>query len=39
MNFGNAVCALHHTIPGDVAHVTPKEVETLMNTEDFREKR
>ena len=39
MNFGNAVCALHHTIPGDVVQVTPKEVETLMNTKDFREKR
>ena len=39
MNFGNAVCALHHTIPGDVVQVSPKEVETLMNTKDFREKR
>ena len=39
MNFGNAVCALHHTIPGDVVHVTPKEVEAIMNAKDFREKR
>jgi 2-dehydro-3-deoxygluconokinase len=39
MNFGNAMCALHHTMPGDVAHVTPKEVEALMKTADFREKR
>jgi 2-dehydro-3-deoxygluconokinase len=39
MNFGNALCALHHTIPGDVAQVTAKEVETLLKTKDFREKR
>ncbi len=39
MNFGNAVCALQHTIPGDVAHVTPQEVEAIMNAKDFREKR
>jgi 2-dehydro-3-deoxygluconokinase len=39
LNFGNALCALHHTIPGDVAHVTVKEVEALLNTRDFREKR
>jgi 2-dehydro-3-deoxygluconokinase len=39
MNFGNAVCALHHTIPGDVAHITPAEVEAIMNAKDFREKR
>ena len=39
MNFGNAVCALHHAVPGDVVHVTPKEVEALMNTKDFWEKR
>ena len=39
MNFGNAMCALHHTIPGDVAHVTAKEVEAIMNARDFRERR
>ena len=39
MNFGNALCALHHTISGDVAHVTAKEVEAIMNIKDFREKR
>ncbi len=39
MNFGNAMCALHHTIPGDVAQVTPKEVEAIMKGRDFREKR
>jgi 2-dehydro-3-deoxygluconokinase len=30
MNFGNAFCALHHTIPGDVCHASVSEVETLM---------
>ncbi len=30
MNFGNAFCALHHTVPGDVGHVSKEEVETLM---------
>ncbi|MHC4799053.1 MAG: PfkB family carbohydrate kinase, partial [Planctomycetota bacterium] len=39
MNFGNALCALHHTIPGDVAQVTAKEVEAIMDTKDFRVKR
>ena len=39
MNFGNALCALHHTIPGDVAQVTAQEVESLMKARDFREKR
>ena len=39
MNFGNAFCALHHTIPGDVAHATREEVESIMKTKDFREKR
>ncbi len=39
MNFGNALCALHHTIPGDVAQVTRSEVEAIMQTKDFREKR
>jgi hypothetical protein len=39
MNFGNAFCALHHTIPGDVAHATKEEVESIMKTKDFREKR
>jgi 2-dehydro-3-deoxygluconokinase len=39
MNFGNAMCALHHTIPGDVAQVTVAEVEAIMDSQDFREKR
>jgi 2-dehydro-3-deoxygluconokinase len=39
MNFGNATCALHHTIPGDVAQVTAREVEAVLKTKDFREKR
>jgi 2-dehydro-3-deoxygluconokinase len=30
MNFGNAFCALHHTIPGDVCHASVQEVELLM---------
>lgn len=28
--FGNALCALAHTIEGDVAHVSPADVERLM---------
>jgi 2-dehydro-3-deoxygluconokinase len=40
LNFGNAFCALHHTIHGDVAHVTPEEVTTIMGkSKDFRVKR
>ncbi len=39
MNFGNAFCALHHTVEGDVTHVTKEEVEGIMKTKDFREKR
>jgi 2-dehydro-3-deoxygluconokinase len=38
-DFGNALCALQHTTPGDVAQVTVKEVEGLMGTTDFWEKR
>jgi len=38
-NFGNALCALHHTIPGDVAHVTVQEVMAIMNKKDFEVKR
>ncbi len=30
LNFGNAMCALAHTIEGDVAHVTPHEVEAIL---------
>ena len=36
---GNATCALHHTIPGDVAQVSREEVEQLMKSRDFRVKR
>lgn len=39
MNFGNALCALNHTFPSDVAHVSPQEVEALMASEDFHVKR
>jgi 2-dehydro-3-deoxygluconokinase len=39
MDFGNALCALHHTIPGDVAHLTAEEVEAIMDTPDYRVKR
>lgn len=39
MNFGNALCALHHTIPGDVAQVTPAEVESIMGAADYRVRR
>ena len=39
MEFGNATCALHHTIPGDVAQVSRDEVEQLMASKDFRVKR
>jgi 2-dehydro-3-deoxygluconokinase len=37
MNFGNALCALHHTIEGDVAHVTVEEVKSLMSKKDSKE--
>lgn len=30
LEFGNAMCALAHTIEGDVAHVTPADVEAIM---------
>jgi 2-dehydro-3-deoxygluconokinase len=30
LNFGNALCALAHTIEGDVAHVTPQDVIAIM---------
>ena len=39
MNFGNALCALNHTFPGDVAHVSPREVEALMASEGFHVRR
>ncbi len=39
MNFGNAFCALHHTVQGDVCHVTPEEVEAIMDAKDYRVKR
>jgi len=31
LNFGNALCALAHTIEGDIAHVTPEDVIALMD--------
>ena len=37
VNFGNALCALHHTIQGDVAHLTVSEVEALMNATEIRD--
>ena len=37
VNFGNALCALHHTIQGDVAHLTVGEVEALMNATELRD--
>ncbi len=39
MNFGNALCALNHTFPGDVAHVSPREVEALMASEGLHVRR
>jgi 2-dehydro-3-deoxygluconokinase len=30
LDFGNALCALAHTIHGDIAHVSPEQVEALM---------
>jgi 2-dehydro-3-deoxygluconokinase len=40
LNFANAFCALHHTVPGDVAHVSPDEVKAIMGkAKDFRVKR
>jgi len=39
MNFGNALCALNHTFPGDVAHVSPAEVGALMNSGGFHVRR
>ena len=30
LDFGNALCALAHTIEGDVAHVTPADVQAIM---------
>jgi len=39
-DFGDAFCALHHTIPGDVCHVTVDEVRSIMGSaKDFRVKR
>ncbi|MFN8377468.1 MAG: sugar kinase [Anaerolineae bacterium] len=40
LNFGNAACALAHTIEGDVAHLRAEEVIPLVNgTVDLRVKR
>ena len=38
-DFGDALCALHHTIPGDVAQLTVEEVENIMDAADYRVKR
>ena len=35
MNFGNALCALQHTIPGDVAHVTVDEVKAILESNKY----
>ena len=40
LNFGNAMCALAHTIEGDVAHLSPKDVKAVMGgAVDLRVKR
>jgi 2-dehydro-3-deoxygluconokinase len=40
LNFGNAFCALHHTVHGDVAHISADEVKAIMGkSKDFRVKR
>ncbi len=31
LDFGNALCALAHTIEGDVAYVSPQEVQALLS--------
>jgi 2-dehydro-3-deoxygluconokinase len=36
VDFANAMCAVDFTMPGDVAHVTVREVETIMNSRDYR---
>jgi 2-dehydro-3-deoxygluconokinase len=37
VNFGNAMCAMNHTIHGDVAHVTVDEVKALMHSTEMRD--
>jgi 2-dehydro-3-deoxygluconokinase len=40
LNFGNAMCALAHTIVGDIVHVEPGDVKAIMNNHaDLRVKR
>lgn len=39
VNFANALCGLHFTIPGDVAHVSAEEVEELFSRVDFNVRR
>jgi 2-dehydro-3-deoxygluconokinase len=40
LDFGNAACALAHTLEGDVAHLRPEEVLSLLKTQiDLRVKR
>lgn len=36
VEFANAMCAVDFTMPGDVAHVTVREVEAIMNSRDYR---
>jgi 2-dehydro-3-deoxygluconokinase len=39
LNFGNAVCALAHTIEGDIIHLHPAEVTALLDHADVRVRR
>lgn len=40
LNFGNAACALAHTIEGDIAHITDSDVRSIMDGKaDLRVKR
>ena len=40
LNFGNAMCAIAHTIVGDIVHVEPNEVRAIMNNQtDLRVRR
>jgi 2-dehydro-3-deoxygluconokinase len=39
VDFGAAMCAADFTVPGDVAHVTVGEVETIMRAKGFHVKR
>ena len=40
LDFGNAMCALAHTVVGDIVHVTPDDVQAVMgDTTDLRVRR